>query len=48
MQGDEKITKDALEALSEGIQAPPRYCKIDEGERPCEIIVDPPPAYTRL
>lgn len=43
-----QTTKGALESLSGGIQAPPRYCKVDEGERQYEIIVDAPPAYSRL
>ncbi|RSL58856.1 hypothetical protein CEP54_007567 [Fusarium duplospermum] len=48
VQEHDQTAKGALEALSEGIQAPPRYCKIDEGERQYEIVVDAPPAYSRL
>ncbi|KAI8716915.1 Arrestin-C domain-containing protein [Fusarium sp. LHS14.1] len=48
VQEDHQTNKGALESLSEGIQAPPRYCKVDEGERQYEIIVDAPPAYSRL
>ncbi|RSM09306.1 hypothetical protein CEP52_004153 [Fusarium oligoseptatum] len=48
VQEHDQIAKGAHEALSEGIQAPPRYCKIDEGERQYDIIVDAPPAYSRL
>ncbi|KAJ4210914.1 hypothetical protein NW759_012947 [Fusarium solani] len=45
---NDQTTKGALEALSEGIQAPPRYCKVDEAERQYGIVVDAPPAYSRL